>query len=93
MFVFFAAMVHRLHEGGVCLADGQTGPAAPHLPAENTHQDREGKQACRQRMRVETRVSALAHRTASVARDERASDRILTKRGAAARRFRLFIVR
>lgn len=49
-------MVHRLHEGGVCLADGQTGPAAPHVPAENTHQDREGKQACRQRMRVETRT-------------------------------------
>ncbi len=37
-------MVHRLHEGGVRLADRQTGPAAPHVPAENTHQDCEGKQ-------------------------------------------------
>lgn len=40
-------MVHQLHEGGVCLADRQTGPAAPHVPAENTHQDREGKQMWR----------------------------------------------
>lgn len=38
----YAAMVHGLHEGGVCLADGPTGPAAPHLPAENTHQGCEG---------------------------------------------------
>ncbi len=36
-------MVHWLHEGGVCLADGQTGPAASYVPAENTHQDCEGK--------------------------------------------------
>lgn len=36
-------MVQRLHQGGVCLADGPPGPAAPRVPAENTHQDREGK--------------------------------------------------
>lgn len=42
--LFVTAMVHRLHEGGVRLADGQTGPAAPHVPAENTHQNREGKE-------------------------------------------------
>lgn len=37
-------MVHQLYEGGVCLADWQTGPAAPHVPAENSHKDCEGKQ-------------------------------------------------
>lgn len=37
-------MVYWFHEGGVCLVDWQTGPAAPHVPAENTHQDCEGKE-------------------------------------------------
>lgn len=35
-------MVHRLNKGSVCLANRQTGPTAPYVPAENTHQDCEG---------------------------------------------------
>ena len=36
------AVVQQLTEGGVCVADGQDGPAAPRLPAEDPHQDRQG---------------------------------------------------
>ena len=36
------AVVQQLSEGGVCVADGQDGPAAPRLPAEDPHQDRQG---------------------------------------------------
>ena len=38
----FTAMVHKLHEGCLCVAHRQTRPAAPHVPVENTHQDRQG---------------------------------------------------
>lgn len=41
--VSLAAMVHQLHECCVHLADRPHGPAAPHLPAENPHQDSQGK--------------------------------------------------
>lgn len=36
-------MVHWFHEVCVSVADGQTGPTAPHIPAEDAHQDCEGK--------------------------------------------------
>lgn len=40
--LMFIAMVQRFHEGSVCLADRQTGPAAPCLSAQNPHQDSQG---------------------------------------------------
>lgn len=36
-------MVHKLYEVGVCLADGQNGPEAPHVSAQNAHQNCEGE--------------------------------------------------
>lgn len=36
-------MVQLVHEGSVCVADGQAGPAAACLPTQNSHQDCQGK--------------------------------------------------